>query len=94
LLEFERKTGILVVLREHELARVFISAGKILKVETAATDGTPKQRLMRLLDWTDGRFEFSPAEIGQRDEVGLSVTQLLLEHARVHDEATPAPERR
>jgi CheY-like chemotaxis protein/Tfp pilus assembly protein PilZ len=94
LLEFERKTGILLVLREHELARVFISGGKILKVETTSDEGTPKQRLMRLLDWSDGRFEFSPAEIGQRDEVGLSVTQLLLEHARVHDEAMPAPQRR
>lgn len=93
LLEFERKTGVLVVLREHELARVFISNGKILKVETTAGDGSPKQRLMRLLDWRDGRFEFSPAEIGQRDEVGLSVTQLLLEHARVQDEAMPAPQR-
>ncbi|MBC7974306.1 MAG: response regulator, partial [Myxococcales bacterium] len=93
LLEFERKTGVLVVLREHELARVFVSNGKILKVETAAGEGSPKQRLMRLLDWRDGRFEFSPAEIAQRDEVGLSVTQLLLEHARVQDEAMPAPPR-
>ena len=93
LLEFERKTGILVVTHEHELARVFIAGGKLLKVETTASEGTPKQRLMRLLDWRDGRFEFSPAEIGQRDELGLSVTQLLLEHARVQDEATPSRRR-
>jgi len=94
LLEFERKTGVLVVTQEHELARVFIASGKILKVETSSGEGSQKQRLMRLLDWRDGRFEFSPAEIGQRDEVGLSVTQLLLEHARVQDEATPSPQRR
>jgi hypothetical protein len=82
-----------VVTQEHELARVFIASGKILKVETSSADGTQKQQLMRLLDWRDGRFEFSPAEIGQRDEVGLSVTQLLLEHARVQDESNP-PQRR
>jgi hypothetical protein len=41
---------------------------------------------MRLLDWHDGQFEFSPAEITGRDEVGLSVTQILLEHARRRDE--------
>jgi CheY-like chemotaxis protein/Tfp pilus assembly protein PilZ len=86
LLEFERKSGVLLVLRRNELARVFVAAGKILKVEATAGYGVPKDRLMRLLDWRDGQFEFSPADIGGRDEVGLSVTQVLLEHARRHDE--------
>jgi CheY-like chemotaxis protein len=86
LLEFERKGGVLLVIRDSELARVFISDGKILKVETTVGTGEPKDRLMRVLDWRDGQFEFSPAEIGGRDELGLSVTQVLLEHARVRDE--------
>jgi hypothetical protein len=86
LLEFERKSGVLLVLRTSELARVFIADGKILKVEMTTGNRVPKDRLMRLLDWRDGQFEFSPAEIGGRDEVGLSVTQLLLEHARTRDE--------
>jgi len=94
LLEFERKSGVLLVLRTSELARVFVADGKILKVETTAAYGSlkdrlkdrPKDRLMRLLDWRDGQFEFSPAEIGGRDELGLSVTQVLLEHARTRDE--------
>jgi len=90
LLEFERKSGVLLVLRTSELARVFIADGKILKVEMTTGNGVPKDRLMRLLDWRDGQFEFSPAEIGGRDEVGLSVTQLLLEHARTRDEQTHA----
>jgi two-component system, chemotaxis family, chemotaxis protein CheY len=95
LLEFERKSGVLLVLRRDELARVFVADGKILKVETTTGHGVPKDRpkdrLMRLLDWRDGQFEFSPAEIGGRDEVGLSVTQVLLEHARTRDEErTPA----
>jgi CheY-like chemotaxis protein/Tfp pilus assembly protein PilZ len=88
LLEFERKSGVLLVMRTSELARVFISDGKILKVETTVGNGVPKDRLMRVLDWRDGQFEFSPAEIGGRDELGLSVTQVLLEHARVRDEQT------
>ena len=86
LLEFERKSGVLLVLRRNELARVFVAGGKILKVETTMGYGVPKDRLMRLLDWRDGQFEFSPADIGGRDEVGLSVTQVLLEHARTRDE--------
>jgi len=43
-------------------------------------------RLMQLLDWEAGSFEFSPCAIGGRDELQTTVTQLLLEHARVSDE--------
>jgi CheY-like chemotaxis protein len=90
LFEFERKSGILLVLRPGEIARVFVSEGKILKVESNAMNGAvrPKDRLMRLLDWREGHFEFSPAPIGGRDEIGVTVTALLLEHARTRDEAT------
>ncbi|MGN6109583.1 MAG: DUF4388 domain-containing protein [Kofleriaceae bacterium] len=90
LLEFERKSGTLMVLRSNEIARVFVSSGKILKVESSTAPGatTPRDRLMRLLDWRDGQFEFSPAAIAGRDEVGATVTALLLEHARVRDEET------
>ena len=86
LLEFERKSGVLLVLRPHELARVFVAGGKILRLEMTTGGGRPKDRLMRLLDWHDGQFEFSPAEIAGRDELELSVTHALLEHARTHDE--------
>jgi CheY-like chemotaxis protein len=91
LLEFERKSGVLLVLRSSELARVFVADGKILKVETTTGIGLPKDRLMRLLDWREGQFEFSPAEIGGRNELGLSVTQILLEHARRRDEQRTRP---
>ncbi|MDB4959017.1 MAG: putative two-component system response regulator [Myxococcales bacterium] len=87
LFEFERKSGILLLLRGGDIARVFVSEGKILKVEASAGRGTPRERLMLLLDWRDGQFEFSPCSIGGRDEVGTTVTQLLLEHARISDEA-------
>ncbi len=95
LFEFERKSGILLLLRGGEIARVFIAEGKILKCEASTGKGTPKDRLMRLLDWHDGQFEFSPAAIGGRDEIGTSVTALLLEHARQSDEQkAPVPQRR
>jgi len=94
LFEFERKSGILLLLRGGEIARVFIAEGKLIKVEVSTGNGLPKDRLMRLLDWRDGQFEFSPAAIGGRDELGVSVTALLLEHARRTDEEkTPVPQR-
>ncbi len=86
LFEFERKSGILLLLHEGEIARVFVSDGKILKVEANTGNGTPRHRMMQLLDWREGQFEFSPCAIGGRDEIGTTVTQLLLEHARIRDE--------
>ena len=86
LFEFERKSGILLLLRNGEIARLFVADGRILKVEASTAVGAPRDRLMRLLDWHDGHFEFSPCAIGGRDEVNSTVTQLLLEHARVSDE--------
>jgi CheY-like chemotaxis protein/Tfp pilus assembly protein PilZ len=87
LFEFERKSGILLLLRDGELARLFVSEGKILKVESSSAYGAPREKLMRLLDWHVGQFEFSPCAIGGKDELNTTVTQLLLEHARVRDEA-------
>lgn len=89
LFEFERKSGILLLLRDGEIARLFVSEGKILKVEANTGKGVAKQRLMQLLDWQVGQFEFSPCAIGGRDEVQSTVTALLLEHARRSDESPP-----
>jgi len=89
LFEFERKSGILLLLRDGEIARLFVSEGRVLKVEGTMGNGVPKQRLMMLLDWHVGQFEFSPCSIGGRDELNTSVTQLLLEHARTRDEQSP-----
>ena len=93
LFEFERKSGMLLLLRSGEIARVFVADGRVLKVEASVGNGSPKQRLMRLLDWRDGQFEFSPSAIGGRDELGTTITQILLEHARSSDEKS-APHRR
>jgi len=91
LFEFERKSGILLLLRNGEIARVFVSDGKILKVEASNSNGAPRQRLMALLDWRDGQFEFSPCAIGGKDELQTTVTHILLEHAQVHDEQSASP---
>jgi CheY-like chemotaxis protein/Tfp pilus assembly protein PilZ len=88
LFEFERKSGILLLIRNGEIGRVFVADGRILKVEGNSPGGSPKDRLMRLLDWRDGQFEFSPAAIGGKDEVNVSITSLLLEHAQSLDEAS------
>jgi CheY-like chemotaxis protein len=95
LLEFERKSGILMLARTNELAKVSVSDGRLLKIESGST-GDGQERLLGLLDWHDGQFEFTPAAITARDEVGIaSVAMLLLEHARRRDEeSAPIAQRR
>jgi CheY-like chemotaxis protein len=91
LLEFERKSGVLLLLDKTEIARVFVAEGRCIKVESSVPNGTtrPRDKLMKLLDWREGQFEFSPMAIGGRDEVGITITALLLEHARREDESRP-----
>jgi DNA-binding response OmpR family regulator/Tfp pilus assembly protein PilZ len=92
LFEFERKSGMLLLVREAEVARLFVSEGRVLKVEGNPGPGAPKHKLLRLLDWHEGHFEFSPCAINTPDEIMTTVTSLLLEHARRHDEES-APHR-
>lgn len=91
LLEFERKSGVLLLLGNGEISRVFVAEGKCIKIESSVANGSsrPRDRLMKLLDWKDGQFEFSPMAIGGRDEIGVTTTALLLEHARRFDESKP-----
>jgi CheY-like chemotaxis protein len=96
LFEFERKSGILILARTNELVRVHVSDGRLLMIESGSAKGNPRERLLRLLDWRDGQFEFTPSVVTVRDEIGIgSVASLLLEHARRSDEQTaPIAQRR
>jgi CheY-like chemotaxis protein len=86
LLEFERKSGILVVLRDVEAARLFLAQGRVVKVEGPGGDRSPFERMMTILGWQEGNFEFTGCEVVGTDELDRSTTQLLLEHARLDDE--------
>ncbi len=86
LLEFERKSGILVVLRDLEAARLFLAQGRIVKVEGPESGDAPLLRLLDILDWGDGNFEFTACEVVGTDELEMSTTSLLLEHALRRDE--------
>ncbi len=86
LLDFERKSGILLMLRDHDAARVFVAEGRIVKVESGDHADRAIDRLMSVLDWTTGSFEFTACEVVGRDEVEMGTSALLLEHARLRDE--------
>ena len=85
LFEFERKSGILMLVRDGRMARVLVDDGRVIKVESGEP-GSPRDRLLELLDWTSGEFEFATCTVDGVDEVQLTTTPLLLEHARLRDE--------
>ncbi len=87
LFEFERKSGILVVLQDSAAARVFVADGRVVRVEGPTDESTAFARILELLDWKDGNFEFSACEVVGKDELGFETSRLLLEHARRQDES-------
>jgi uncharacterized protein (TIGR02266 family) len=85
LLELERKTGQLLIVGP-QTARVWVRAGRPVRVEIEGHNGTHTTQMMQVLDSRTGQFEFAPQDVSTEDEVDASVTELLLEHARRTDE--------
>ncbi len=88
LFEFERKSGLLVLIADRELVTLFIAEGRIVKIDPIASGATSHDRLLELLDWKSGTFEFILSDVVGTDEVRMSITHILLEHARRKDESS------
>lgn len=86
-LEIERRSGILLLI-STDVARLFFSEGRVVRAEIEGAEPplTPRETVMRVLDAESGQFEFTSQEVNVPDELGVSVTTLLLEHARDQDE--------
>ncbi len=87
MMEMEQKSGILVMKREEDTARLFLKNGRIL---AAHFDNKPEPRgaeaIFEVLRWTSGKFDFSSLEVDMEDEICSSTTHLMLEGARLMDE--------
>lgn len=90
LFEFERKSGVLLLLREGEVLRVFLREGSIHRVEGGDDSSSATVRVLRLFDWHEGRFELTCCQVDVPNEVGASTSSLLIEHARRRDESAQA----
>lgn len=86
LFEFERKSGVLHLSGGGAPLQVVLAHGRVLRVDGAGP-GAARDRLWRALDGSLGRFEFRAGAVTADDELGAPTTQLLLEHARLRDEA-------
>jgi CheY-like chemotaxis protein len=90
LVDMERKTGMLVLVLEpgKEKARVYFRDGRVMRALYDKKDRPKNAALVyELLGRTEGKFEFRNMVVDSKDEVLSPTAHLLLEGARLIDEA-------
>lgn len=102
LLELERRTGVLTVKGARQSATVMMQGGAATKATLGGAHVAPIAALRRVLKWKTGHFTFRVGDSVAPPEDLCSIGALLLEVARLDDEApasssllelspTPAP---
>jgi CheY-like chemotaxis protein len=91
MMEMERKDGVLQLQNatDKKVGRIFIRKGQVIQArvdkDDVERDGPNSVYLM--LTWSKGRFHFTAMDIEMEDLVQASTTSLLMEGARLIDEA-------
>jgi uncharacterized protein (TIGR02266 family) len=86
-LELEKKTGELLVVSERT-AHLYLRDGRLVRLDVDGLAATaPIDIAYNVLSWQAGQFEFAVREVPYEDVLQMSVTELLLEHARFSDES-------
>lgn len=93
MIDMERKSGILVLTRGRAVGRIFCRAGRVLSARLEG-DGPFVRKgaevIYQMLNWTEGRFDFTAVEVEMEDEIRTQTMHLLMEGARRIDEARAA----
>jgi CheY-like chemotaxis protein len=90
MMEMERKDGVLTLkeLDSGAIGRIFIRRGQVV---SARIDARPeldgRASVYEMLTWKAGAFSFNAMEVDMEDTVQSSTTHLLMEGARLMDEA-------
>lgn len=90
LMEIERKTGQLVIIMEDQgdKARVYFLDGRVIRAKMDRREAPKNAGLIyELFARTKGKFDFRPCGVDAKDEISLPTAMLLLEGARLLDEA-------
>jgi uncharacterized protein (TIGR02266 family) len=87
-LELEKKTGELLIVDERT-ARLYLRDGRLLRldVDGVTADAVMLDVIYNVLSWRTGQFEFAARDVPNEDLLQMTITQLLLEHARFSDES-------
>jgi DNA-binding response OmpR family regulator len=90
LIEMERKTGLLQLRAPEEgvTAQILVREGKVVHARIdEAEEPVDAEAVYYLLTWGAGEFEFIACLVEGVDRVSVSTTHLLMEGARLMDEA-------
>ena len=88
LLEQERKTGRLVLKNGHT-AWIDLVDGRVVDAGWSLADSHARAVVFSVLDWRTGSFKLIAAAPRHREAaIAMSITHLLLEQARLRDEAS------
>ena len=90
MMEMERKDGVLTLkdVKSGEIGRIFLRRGQVICArldESPDKDG--KDCVYEMLTWRGGTFSFNAMEVEMDDSIQSSTTHLLMEGARLIDEA-------
>ena len=90
LIDMERKTGMLVLILEpeREKVRLYFDNGRVVRAKIDNRESPANAELVYdIMGRTQGKFEFRTVPVDNRDEINLPTALLLLEGARIMDEA-------
>jgi DNA-binding response OmpR family regulator len=90
LVEMERRTGVLTLVCDDELATLYLRDGAVVRIDLSARHAHKQgiDRFFHVLGWTRGQFELAASEVTADDQIELKTSYVLLEHARRRDEGT------
>ncbi|MBP9087803.1 MAG: response regulator [Kofleriaceae bacterium] len=90
LIEMERKTGLLILRAPQAgpVANILVREGRIVhaRIDDVA-EPVDAECVYYLLRWGSGEFEFTSCLVEGSDRIGVTTTHLLMEGARLMDEA-------
>lgn len=89
-LESARKTGVVTIVRGDSLVELHLRDGHVVSIPHVG-QADARSYLLNLLDWTEGTLQFYACPIADADQIHWSTQELVLEHARTHDELARAP---
>ena len=89
MMEMERKDGLLSLKdsRTGTVGRIFLRRGQVISAKMGESNMPGKEAVYDMLSWKAGTFSFNAMEVEMEDTIQSSTTHLLMEGARLIDEA-------
>lgn len=84
LLMMNKKTGVLTLQRDSDMAEVFFSDGRLVHAEYRKYVG--EEAVINLGEWTDGTFRFESTDVKVVPTIHALTMNLIMEYCRVTDE--------